>query len=464
MINTRNNLSQLLLCTILVIGLCGAQILGNSLLILTVCALFLLLITWTSWRDQAFPLLLFFLPWSALLKLSPGGKSFYTIALLLVCGIQFIRCKLSVNSLCLLSAIVIFALTITSKLLDGSGLSFAYLMFLVMLVLFPNMRQEKLNFPTLSIFFSLGILLAALSARSFADFPAISRYITVHSGEGVLRYSGFYGDANFYSAHISAAISALALLILKEERHFYRLSCGAMLLALFYCGSLAASKAFFLTLFFVFLLWIPLVFRKRSIGFKFSALFCLILSVICIIAFGWLDTLFFRLQNISDLSSLTTGRSELWLDYLRNLMNEPKVFLLGVGLSGGKLYGVSSHNTILQILYQLGLLGGGALAAWLLCVLREALPKQWYRCFPHALMLAIGCFLPWMALDLLFFDEFFLLPLFWTAGCQYALKGVKSHGSNASNQPSGTAEHPDEATGDHLSCSSSGHGQYISLR
>ncbi len=464
MTKTRNKLLCLMLCIILVLCLCGAQILGNSLLILSTCFLFLLLTAGASLHKEALPVLLFFLPWSTLLKLTPDSKSFYTIALILVCVIQFIRSKLSVNSLCLLSAILIFALSITSKLMDGSGLSFSYLMFLVMLVLFPNLCREKSEFSTLTLFFSTGIFLAALAAKNFAALPLIGRYITIHSGEGVLRYSGFYGDANFYSAHISAAIAALSLMILKEKHRLHRFFCGAMIFALLYCGSLAASKAFFLTICLLFLMWFPLVMRKKSWRFRIIALLLLLISGMSILVFGWLDTLFFRLQNISNLSSLTTGRTELWMDYLRSLITEPKVFLLGVGLSGGKLHGVSSHNTILQALYQLGLLGSGAMAAWMLAFLHEALPSKWYRTFPQALMLAIGCFLPWMALDLLFFDEFFLLPLFWAAGCQYAMKGEDIYGTNAADHSSGTAEYSDETSGNHLSRSFTGYGNRLSQR
>ena len=77
----------LAVCSMIVLSLCGAQFLGNHLLILLCCGAFLLLMIGAACKETVFPLLLFFLPWATLLKLSPDGKSFYSIALLLVCGI-----------------------------------------------------------------------------------------------------------------------------------------------------------------------------------------------------------------------------------------------------------------------------------------------------------------------------------------------------------------------------------------
>lgn len=432
----------LAVCSMIALSLCGAQFLGNHLLILLCCGAFLLLMIGAACKETVFPLLLFFLPWATLLKLSPDGKSFYSIALILVCGILFLKRNLSLNALCLLSAIAIFALSISSKLLDGEGISFSYLMFLLMLVLFPNMAAEHSSFPVQTVFFTFGILLSALTAKFFADTGNISAYITVHSGEGLLRYSGYYGDANFYSAHISAAIAALLLMVLQEKNLNSCLRCALLILPLLYCGFLAASKAFLLTLMAVFVLWLLLILWKKPLLIRIAVLAATTATALFILSSGWMETLLFRLKIVSSFSELTTGRTELWLDYLRSLLEEPKLFLLGVGLSESKLHGFSAHNTILQSLYQLGLLGVFPLFTWLCTYLHSALPKKWFRIFPQAVMLGIGCFLPWMALDLLFFDEFFLLPLFWAAGCNYTLKGESNNGTNPSNRSAGTAEHP----------------------
>lgn len=420
-----------LLCGATVVLLCIGQILVSKALIFSSCALFLLTTIFAAVNDFSMPILLFYLPWSTVLKLVPGGKSFYTIALLLVCMIVLLKHKLRFNGLCLVSALMIFSLTMTAKMINGEGISFAYLMFLFMLVMFPNVLAERRNFPEMLWFFSLGIVLAALTAKGLSGIDTIGRYITVHSGEGLLRYSGFYGDANFYSAHISAAISGLLLMILKETRLSRCFLCGAMILLLFYCGCLAASKAFFLTIGLVFLLWILLVFREKSLLFRIGTVLLCIGAGGIIIAFGWLDTLFLRLQRISSISNLTTGRTELWLDYLDAFLTEPKLFFLGVGLSESKLHGLSAHNTVLQILYQLGVVGLLPLMAWQFSYLKTALPRGWTKQFRSVLLLGIGCFLPWLALDLLFFDEFFLLPLFWAAGCQYAVKGGDVYGNDA---------------------------------
>ena len=73
----------LLTCLLLVL----AQTVGNGFLLLLVLIGCLLLAALACRQGLAIPVLLFFLPWSPLMKLAPGRISFYTIGLLICCAL-----------------------------------------------------------------------------------------------------------------------------------------------------------------------------------------------------------------------------------------------------------------------------------------------------------------------------------------------------------------------------------------
>ena len=73
-----------------------------------------------------------------------------------------------------------------------------------------------------------------------------------------------------------------------------------------------------------------------------------------------------------------------------------------------------SHNTLLQIVYQMGIVGGVGLIAWVICYVRILMADakiRWGSIVQMGIIL-VGTIGPWMALDFLFFDEFFLIPIF----------------------------------------------------
>lgn len=103
--------------------------------------------------------------------------------------------------------------------------------------------------------------------------------------------------------------------------------------------------------------------------------------------------------------------------------------LLGSGYTSVTLGTKASHNTIIQGVFQFGLIGLPALCAWLVMTLRRASGGS--GCRRNAfLFMCVGVALPWMALDILFFDEFFLLPVYAVIGAVYAAPETKYRDGN----------------------------------
>lgn len=418
----------------IVLMLCFAQIRGSTLLILGCMAVFLLLLGWCCTQDYTLPILLFFLPWSPLMRANLASFSFYTFGMVLVCGISVLKKRFIFRSYHIVAGIFLAFLTILSKLLGGHGLEFSYIVFIMLIVLFPVVKEElnasRYDFFQLVIFLSIGIVMAALCAQRYASYGNISKYITVHSYLTIVRRCGFYGDPNFYMAQITAAIGGGLYVILKEKSKHRMTVLGILLMLLLYCGFMSGSKTFILVTILVFVLWVGEMLKMRGkAGRKFVILSISLLATVYIASsaiFGDLiDVLLTRFSYSTDLSSFTTHRSELWVTYAEEILGDIKILFLGEGYTNVKVSERGSHNTIVQMIYQLGILGTPILLGWSICFFKEIFGKVRHDNIRtiSPWMVLIGAFLPWLAIDILFFDEFFLFQ--W-----YVLVALKERNYN----------------------------------
>jgi hypothetical protein len=123
---------------------------------------------------------------------------------------------------------------------------------------------------------------------------------------------------------------------------------------------------------------------------------------------GLIDVLVTRFLRTEDFDSFTTGRMTLWQSYMDELFGNIKVFFLGHGFTNVMINERASHSTVIQIFYQFGLLGVPVLIYWIVSFFRiNTQGANVGKVFSlRYLMIYAGVFGPWLALDLLFFDEF----------------------------------------------------------
>lgn len=412
----------LLACLLLVL----AQTVGNGFLLLLVLIGCLLLAALACRQGLAIPVLLFFLPWSPLMKLAPGRISFYTIGLLICCALALAQdgMRLTVRQVVLAASLM--ALTLTAKILQTGSITNDYLMFVFMLLLFPCVARScprATSFRCATMFFAGGIFSAAILARLVAHYPNISRYIIVESYLTVTRLSGFYGDPNFYSAHVTACLAGVLVLLSCETEKRRQILLAAVSVALLYCGLLSASKTFVLTVACLFLFWFPILLERGNYG---SARTRLLFGVLCAVAFVLVSPAFRQVLQIigarftegEGLAGLTTNRTTLWLQYLTAFVHDIPLTLFGAGYTSVNLFRKASHNTLIQAVYQFGILGIPLLLVWMWNMLADMFPEsdKPLAGWKYTVLLCVGSFLPWMALDILQYDEFFLLPVYVLLG------------------------------------------------
>lgn len=412
----------LLACLLLVL----AQTVGNGFLLLLVLIGCLLLAALACRQSLAIPVLLFFLPWSPLMKLAPGRISFYTIGLLICCALALAQdgMRLTVRQVVLAASLMV--LTLTAKILQTGSITNDYLMFVFMLLLFPCVARScprATSFRCATMFFAGGIFSAAILARLVAHYPNISRYIIVESYLTVTRLSGFYGDPNFYSAHVTACLAGVLVLLSRETEKRRQILLAAVSVALLYCGLLSASKTFVLTVACLFLFWLPILLERGNYG---SARTRLLFGVLCAVAFVLVSPAFRQVLQIigarftegEGLAGLTTNRTTLWLQYLTAFVHDIPLTLFGAGYTSVNLFRKASHNTLIQAVYQFGILGIPLLLVWMWNMLADMFPEsdKPLAGWKYTVLLCVGSFLPWMALDILQYDEFFLLPVYVLLG------------------------------------------------
>lgn len=424
------NKKYLTACIVLSLMLCLTQIMGYKLPIIACLVIYMALVVWCSCNDFTLPILLFFLPWSPILKTTPSSYSFYTFGMVLICLISVIKRGFNFRNYQLRACILILLVTLLAKLLNGYGLEFSYIAFIMMIVLYPSVKEEWLegryDFYQVATFFAWGVIIASICALNFADFANIRRFIKVDGFAMIVRRSGFYADANFYTAHILSALSGALSLMLQEKKKGRLVSLCVAVSFLLYCGFLSASKSFVIVACIVLFLWIIalLKIRGRS-GLKLTMIAFLVIGIIYIatsaLFSGLIKVLLMRFSYANDLNSFTTGRIGLWQSYFKEILGNAELFFLGKGFTDVKVNGRASHNTILQIFYQFGLLGAPIIFYWIVCFFREAsqVRREEKKHNLKSVVVLIGSFLPWMAIDVLFADEFFLLQWYMLVALNY---------------------------------------------
>ncbi len=418
----RNNI-LLQLCLLITVVLCLGHVTNNMLIVVAAMVMFMFTIVSTSMSGKALYVLCFFIPWAPLIKFQPGTMSLYSVGLIAVCLFTWIRHRVALQKH-VLWAIPLIVLMFTVKMYFGFGMDNSFILFSILLVLFPVMGldiSKTYDFYELTLFFSLGIIGAALSAYFLVEYSTIARFIDVYSYREVTRYSGYYGDANFYSAHISAALAGLLVIFVRYRKKMW--TSIILSVVLLYCGMLSASKSFVISICVVFLLWIIHILQIRSgMSHKLLIIFIIMAIAIAIIFSDIFSALFkviaIRFGNVSNIHDLTTGRNDIWADYLKYFAESPETLFFGKGFTNIMVDGRASHNTLLQIVYQFGLVGTPFFVMWLKWLFKIALKNlkiNWDN-FLSCLIVFSGVFIPWMGIDMLFFDEFFLLMFYVSLG------------------------------------------------
>ena len=307
-------------------------------------------------------LLLFLLPFSTIIKVNPDDITFYTILFFVtVLKMLLMQKRMQKNTFFVIAAFAIYGLVFSGV----SQLTTIITMACGLLMLY-FLRNEKVDAKIAITAFALGIVFASVLGLVKENYPLIDALVegvALKTGEDeyAARFSGLMGNPNYYTMDNIIALSTLVVLMLMrkipQKYMWYMLLLSAF-------GIMSVSKSFLIAWTILVIIWLFLSMRQ---GIDKAVVYTLIIATclagVYIFAFDAINLYLFRLgQDVSsEANDVFTGRLGIWESYLKLIFTNPKILLFGNGLSTISNYGKGAHNTYLEALYYLGIVGSGIL-------------------------------------------------------------------------------------------------------
>ncbi len=349
-----------------------------SLAALAICGLMLIFADRESILLQMF----FIMPMANIFKLSPGSQSFFTIFLLVYVVLHLVLPRKATL------LVVLFAVYIlVAELFFESFNLFRTIKFICNVLFLSSILNSQVAIRAKEIFMSyiVGNIVASVWGLMNSSTFKIDSYIgakevsgTIAGEESVIRFAGLYVDPNYYN--IGLIISLCLIVILYHRREIKPVFAALMTVPIIYFLLITYSKSA------LFMMVIPLLAFMYSLikNKKYASLGAVFLAVFGVFALAFsglipaLDIVMARIEASetttgTDINALTTGRFNLWMSYINFLINNTKLALFGSGINAQLLNARASHNTYLDVLYHLGILGGALLLSLLMAISKQSI-------------------------------------------------------------------------------------------
>ena len=419
----------LLLITNIILLIIG-QISG-ILIIIILSLILMLYIVIKNYKKNLVNMMLFYLPFSPILKIHPNSFTFFSVSLIIVALIFWYNGRFKFDRYSLIIGIGIVVSTLIGKLIVNNPISLNYLLFIILILFIPNFilkYRKYISFEKNTYYLAIGIILACSISFLLKNNVRMQDYIYIYqwTQKDLTRFSGFYGDANYYSSQILISITSL-LILLSLNKKSKVLPISIMLGLLIYLGLLSVSKTFIIILVLILIIWMIYqsrftnILRLRILTITTIGLLIILITSKEILG-SQISMYVTRFSNANTISGLTTGRSSIYTVYLDYFEAMPINLLFGRGYSNvyaSGLNGHASHDTIIQSIYQFGFIGNIIFTGWMLRLGQLFNDKKLKYSIGTIIIISlivIGFFASWLTLDMIFFDEFlFTIILFFSA-------------------------------------------------
>ena len=355
-----NKMTIIMPIVIIVLIILGMKNMFFSFLALLGCAVYMIL----SDETEYIMFLFFLMPIAQIFKMSPNGTSFFTFIELLFVIFHFIKTKGSISYEQVLSILLVLYVIICECIaLSVDALrTIKFFLNLILLTIFLEPEIQK-NSDNIFIYYILGFIVSGLIGQFGSLYFPVNQYVgtiieRTINGE-ITRYAGLYTDPNYFSVNLIIC-ACLSVFLYHRKR-----ICLAVFLAfigfiVYFIGNTNSKSALLMLALPVFsYTWLQIKNRK-AFGLIIS---CILLAIgIYLISLGRIslfNNVIGRINAVYNkgIDRLTTGRYKIWLDYLDYFMNNAQFLLIGKGVGIYLLDGKAAHNTYIDLLYQLGLIG-----------------------------------------------------------------------------------------------------------
>lgn len=238
-------------------------------------------------------------------------------------------------------------------------------------------------------------IIASVATASVFDLANINNDFVVGTLED--RFGGFFRNVNTLSVYCTLCSSTFIVLLLtnklKFKYYFYLPLISTCM------GLLAYSKAFMVITALVYACWFAVSFiyskhKKRYI--IYSAILLVGMALVAIVAKDYILSIFDRFTNnqySSLLNKITTGRADIWEQYLKRWLKSPLTFLFGNGYTAPKIPSNQyEHSIYVAFLHQFGVVGSAVIIGILVWTIRKnaKLQKNLAYYIPLAVLMVNG--------------------------------------------------------------------------
>lgn len=320
--------------------------------------------------DSILDMLMLILPLSPVFKLGGiSGFACYNILLLVATFKILVTCNMTFlfpDTTCFL---LLMYIVCGIKNADITAvIRFAVQMIICMQVLNEPVLRNRMNFQRKNIMMAIGVVLSSCIGVMHDYFPGVRRLyleygtrIKLGSGIYFSRFMGVETNPNMYTVLISVCIAVYFVYYIAGRM---RKTDWLLVMALIIFGLMTVSMSFILTLgITVGIAFLMACRRKPNLVFYAVPIAVISLVILSSTSIGRniLETILFRFENqLSDdsgVDTLTTGRSDYWLQYIDYFARHPMKTIIGAGLDANLDGLPNSHNYYLETVYYLGIIG-----------------------------------------------------------------------------------------------------------
>lgn len=324
------------------------------------------------------PILFFLLPSANIIKISPGQISIFTVFYAFtVFRIIFKNGQMEKKLVVSVALFVMYAILFSgvSQMVTIATMAFGFIL------LHDISVSDGYDYSTILTSYALGIILASTLCVFKSQLPIIERFVSssvlkLGHLEYLDRFAGLHGNPNYYTLDLTVVLSCLVVSMCREKITIWN---TILFICLTVFGLMSISKSFLVAC--AFLVAMLLFFSLRNGLRSFIGVFLfLVIAGISVYYFaedsinGYITRLLQDSESNSDMSSVTTGRWGIWETYLNAIFEDPKLLFLGKGIGGSLVNSSGAHNTYIEFIYYLGIVG----TTIYLCVLKSviALPHK----------------------------------------------------------------------------------------
>ena len=309
-------------------------------------------------NDEVLFVLLFSMSFANIFKISPSAQSLFTYIMIGYVGYQLFRgdrlsyqyCMALFPLLIFLSAQFLLSVHILRTIKFVVNLLFIYL------ALQDGAGHER------DVFCGyIGGVISSSAIAKLGLLPRLGLYIqdkTTHVGsEYMVRFAGMYADPNYYSVNLIIALCLVVILFHRKEMK--PVTAASISLILFFFAIMTYSKSAFLML----LIPVMMFLYCNNISGRYALQLACVAGLVFFVIYAisgkidFLSTVMSRIQNADNLNQLTTGRFDLWKKYMNSFSKSFFRLLMGNGFGARLVGGKAAHNTYLDFLHYLGIVG-----------------------------------------------------------------------------------------------------------